>query len=96
MKSMFMSWPALAVMTMICLAPASLTATGQSAPDTDESDTLAPTASDAGTPEGIPKISLPDSSHNFGTAAQHQHLTHVFKVRNIGDAPLKIISARAS
>lgn len=96
MKSLFMSCLATAVICMIYLAPASLTATAQPAPDTDDSVILAQAGSDTNAPVGTPKIFFPDSSYNFGTAGQHQKLTHIFKVRNIGDAPLKIFSARAS
>jgi len=45
---------------------------------------------------GAPKIYFPETSYNFGVISQGDKVTHTFVVRNIGDAPLKIISAKGS
>jgi hypothetical protein len=48
-------------------------------------------------PEGpAPEIFFPDSTHDFGQVAQSTTLTHVFKVQNKGEAPLKITKVHAS
>jgi hypothetical protein len=52
--------------------------------------------SSASTANGTPEIFFADSTYDFGEVSQRQDLTHIFKVQNIGDAPLKLISARAS
>lgn len=41
-----------------------------------------------------PRISCDEPEYNFGTVAQGEDARHVFTVRNVGDAPLKIESAR--
>jgi hypothetical protein len=46
--------------------------------------------------DGTPEIYLPEPEHNFGTVPQKSKLTHVFKVVNKGDGPLKIIKVSAS
>ncbi|MBM4396634.1 MAG: DUF1573 domain-containing protein [Deltaproteobacteria bacterium] len=43
---------------------------------------------------GKPKIACDQAEHDYGTVAQGEQVTHTFKVRNAGDAPLKIESAR--
>ncbi len=46
--------------------------------------------------EGRPAIYFPEEIHNFGDVSQATTLVHTFIVMNKGDAPLKLISARAS
>jgi hypothetical protein len=45
---------------------------------------------------GTPKIFFPDTSHDFGSVSQGSKVSYKFVVRNIGDAPLKLIKAKAS
>jgi hypothetical protein len=59
--------------------------------------------STAGTTEGAsdnggpaPKIFFPEETHDFGLVARGDKLTYSFKVQNTGDAPLKLIKAKAS
>ena len=68
---------------------------GQTPPDTTKKgQAAAPETLDRSiTGPGTPKIFLPDSLFDFGKSPQHQSLTHVFKVKNIGDAPLKVLKA---
>ena len=44
---------------------------------------------------GTPKIFFPETSHDFGSVAQGSKVSHTFVVRNTGDAPLKLIKAKA-
>ena len=44
---------------------------------------------------GTPKIFFPDTSHDFGSVNQGSKVSHTFVVRNTGDAPLKLIKAKA-
>jgi len=62
--------------------------------DTVSNDTATVTA--AAVDGAAPQIFYPDSVYDFGEVSQKQSLTHVFKVQNTGDAPLKLIDARAS
>jgi hypothetical protein len=43
-----------------------------------------------------PKISFPETEYNFGTIAQGSKVSHTFVVRNVGDAPLRLIKAAGS
>ena len=43
-----------------------------------------------------PRISVPEASYDFGTIAQGSKVSHAFVVRNIGNAPLRLIKAEAS
>ena len=45
---------------------------------------------------GNAKIFFPETTHDFGTVAQHASLSHTFVVKNTGEAPLKLIRAKAS
>jgi hypothetical protein len=45
---------------------------------------------------GTPKIYFPETFYDFGSIPQGEKVTHTFVVKNIGDAPLKIISAKGS
>lgn len=45
---------------------------------------------------GTPQISFDDVSHNFGTIAQGEKVTHTFSFRNIGDGPLQITDVTTS
>lgn len=106
MKSTFVKHLLLVAVCAILFAPPALMASDQQKrhqaadqirkPQSGDSDSLASPGIDMDTTDGTPTIFFPDSSFNFGTAGQHEHLTHIFTVRNVGDAPLKIISARAS
>jgi hypothetical protein len=43
-----------------------------------------------------PIIQFPEEEFDFGNVQQESEVSHVFKVRNTGKAPLKIINAKAS
>jgi hypothetical protein len=43
-----------------------------------------------------PKAFVREPDHDFGTIIQGSKVKHVFKVQNIGDAPLKLIKAKGS
>lgn len=45
---------------------------------------------------GNSKIFFPETTYDFGTVAQHASLSHTFVVKNTGEAPLKLIRAKAS
>lgn len=51
---------------------------------------------DSAQPAGGPQIFLPETEYDFGTVAQDLKVSHKFIVRNVGDAPLKLISAKGS
>jgi hypothetical protein len=42
-----------------------------------------------------PKIELTETSYDFGTAPEKTSVSHTFKVKNVGDAPLQLIKAKA-
>ena len=44
----------------------------------------------------VPAILIPENSFDFGTVAQSSKLTHKFVIKNTGEAPLKLISAKGS
>lgn len=44
----------------------------------------------------VPVIEFPEKEFDFGNVKQESELSHIFKVRNTGNAPLKIINAKAS
>lgn len=44
--------------------------------------------------DGTPQISFAEETFDFGPVDRGARLTHEFKVRNTGDAPLKIIEAK--
>ena len=44
---------------------------------------------------GAPKLFFPETSYDFGSVAQQTKVSHTFVVRNIGEAALKLISAKA-
>ena len=68
---------------------ASLAQTDQSASETGAS-------SDNVSDEGNPRIFFPEIEYDFGNVSRQSSLTHVFKVQNKGDAPLKLIKAKGS
>lgn len=45
---------------------------------------------------GGPQIDFPETSYDFGTIAQGSKVSHTFIVRNVGDAPLRLIRAKGS
>lgn len=55
-----------------------------------------PAAIDTTATTGGPRISFPETEFNFGTIAQGTKVSHTFVVRNIGDAPLRLIKAKGS
>ena len=64
-------------------------------PDRAEEQTPPGDANDgAVTDSGAPQISLPENLFDFGNVPRGAKLTHNFKIRNTGDAPLKIIKAK--
>ncbi|MFH1892923.1 MAG: hypothetical protein ABIK83_09625 [Candidatus Zixiibacteriota bacterium] len=62
----------------------------------DQSASEAESSSDNSDPEGNARIFFPEIEYDFGTAGRNATLTHVFKVQNKGDAPLKLIKAKGS
>ena len=44
---------------------------------------------------GAAKIFFPETTFSFGSIAQDSKVSHTFVVKNIGDAPLKLINAKA-
>lgn len=46
--------------------------------------------------DGTPEIYLPEPEFDFGVVPQHSKLTHIFKVVNKGDGPLKLIKVSGS
>ena len=42
-----------------------------------------------------PQISIEEMTHDFGVVPQGTDVTHIFKVRNTGEAPLNLLSAKA-
>jgi hypothetical protein len=44
----------------------------------------------------MPKITFPETEFDFGTISQQTKVTHTFKVKNNGDAPLTLIRAKGS
>lgn len=61
----------------------------------DRSTSETPSATEDTVGGGTPKIFFPDTSHDFGPVAQGSKVSHTFVVRNTGDAPLKLIKAKA-
>jgi len=59
-------------------------------------DTAGANKATADTGGPAPIVFIPDSTFDFGTVAQNQPITHVFKVYNKGAGPLKLIQARAT
>ncbi len=97
MKSKSVMVLACAVVCMVWLAAGRLNAADkQPAAGNSGQDIPTVVSQDTGTLNGTPKISVPDSVFNFGTVSQQRSLTHVFKIFNVGDAPLKLINASAS
>jgi hypothetical protein len=45
---------------------------------------------------GTPKITFPEREYDFGTIAQGTKPSHRFVVKNTGDAPLRLISAKGT
>jgi hypothetical protein len=43
----------------------------------------------------VPIITFDELKHDFGTVPQGSNVTHVFAVHNTGEAPLKLIKAKA-
>jgi hypothetical protein len=43
-----------------------------------------------------PEIMLPETEYDFGNVTQGDKLTHTFIIKNVGDAPLKLIKAKGS
>lgn len=66
---------------------------GREVQSSDSTGDSLPAAAETGP---APKIFFSESTHDFDTTKQKTSLTHIFKVQNIGDAPLTIISAKAS
>jgi hypothetical protein len=44
----------------------------------------------------MPKITFPETEFDFGTISQQTKVSHTFKVKNTGDAPLNLIRAKGS
>ena len=43
-----------------------------------------------------PKLEAVQTTHNFGSVKQGEKIEHIFKIKNAGDAELKIERARGS
>ena len=59
-------------------------------------DPLPAHATESQGPLHTAQIELVDPQFNFGTVREGETISHVFKIRNTGKAPLKIIRAKAS
>jgi hypothetical protein len=46
--------------------------------------------------EGGPQIFYPETEFDFGNISQGAKVSHKFVVKNVGDAPLKLIKAKGS
>lgn len=44
----------------------------------------------------MPKITFPETEFDFGTISQQTKVSHTFRVKNTGDAPLTLIRAKGS
>ncbi len=76
-------------------APTEIEQEDHLSPDRAEEQTPPGEANDgAVAASGAPQISLPENLFDFGKVTRGAKLTHNFKVRNTGDAPLKIIKAK--
>ena len=54
------------------------------------------TPKDAPVSTAAPEILIPENSFDFGNVAQAAKLSHKFVIKNVGAAPLKLISAKGS
>ena len=61
----------------------------------EESTSVTPGATADTVNSGTPVIFFPETSHDFGSIAQGSKVSYTFVVRNTGDAPLKLIKAKA-
>lgn len=61
----------------------------------EESTSVTPSTTADTVNSGTPKIFFPDTSHDFGSVAQGSKVSYTFVVRNSGEAPLKLIKAKA-
>ncbi|MFH2054340.1 MAG: hypothetical protein ABIJ61_00150 [bacterium] len=43
-----------------------------------------------------PRLEILEMTHSFGNVSQNASVSHTFKVRNAGNAPLELIKAAAS
>lgn len=60
-----------------------------------ENDTISTETQEYTVDGPAPKIEFEETTHDFGTVPQQSSLTHKFKVKNVGDAPLQLIRAKA-
>ncbi len=58
--------------------------------------TLAATSKSIKKTTGGPSIFFPEAMHDFGTIARGSKVSHIFKVINNGDEPLKLIKAKGT
>jgi len=84
----------LIISVVVLLAGAAFAFAGQDQPQSKAAPAAANTAKSSATTDK-PKISFPESSFDFGTVQRGSINEHVFKVRNIGIAPLMLIKAQA-
>lgn len=71
-------------------------ATAQSVGTQDNAKPEGDTAKVMPTDGKVPKIEFPETTYDFGEIPQQTSADYTFVVRNIGDAPLKLIRARGS
>jgi hypothetical protein len=70
---------------------------GQQNADNRKTTQLTQAPDDANqTPTGTPKIFYPETIYDFGPVNQGDKVSHKFIVKNVGDAPLKLIKAKGS
>lgn len=67
-----------------------------SAPAAVDTPPARPDSVTQNTVSGTPKITFPKPEHDFGTIAQGSKPSHTFVVKNTGDAPLRLISAKGT
>lgn len=47
-------------------------------------------------PDNLTAIQLPEIQHDFGTIVKNSSVTHLFKIKNVGENPLTIENVKAS
>lgn len=55
-----------------------------------------PATAEVANAEGAPVMEFPETKHDFGKIKEGEVVKHVFKFKNSGDAPLKLVSVKGS
>ena len=102
--SRYVLWSVSLLVIIAALVTARVVFTNESSGPGKAATTVQPqTASQAGNSGmdsavagGGPHIYFPGPSHDFGTIAEGEKVSHTFVVRNTGDAPLRLIKAQGT